>query len=522
MGGFMVRTPNRNIAQMYRGACTPLPDRGEEQEAEFDDTHNAIVAVLLPFVSVSVTIASLIFLGTKTVDANAFVNPVLRTVIMGFAAVAMAVAMALWKRVWYIDDMPTIEVAGAHPGACEFVGRVRTGSPTTAWFSGLPVVWWSAQIHEKQSDSDGSSKWVKIWDEQGGSRVFWLDDGTGMVKVNCKGAGGGGWRRTVDRKIGSYRIVEQALVVDQKVFVTGPVQFERDGMLCVRRPRNKIETGHGAPYWISFSEARLRSSFKGFAVLATALSLLLAAASSLWTTAPSTLETHLGEPTLVLRETSLMVPALIIFGGVLMVHLLHYAVRLFNRLIALKHQASFAFATIDVAAARRHDLITQMVDVVKAASNHERQALEQAIRNRTQLPSDANVDKVSKTIVGDNQKRTMIGLQEAHPGIVTAENYADLFENLIDTENRIAASRRFYNDAVTMLRDRAGSFPGILLAPFVVGGSIPELLSIDLGAGEATADGAAVMASGTNLGPVETDGLVNFDEASLFEDFDAA
>ncbi|MEE9416835.1 MAG: LemA family protein [Acidimicrobiales bacterium] len=475
---FAVEAAHSDVARTYRGGCAPLPDDDVESR---DDSFHALWGIFVPFIVFSVVAGLLIWLGVRTIDDAQYTPVLLQWIMRGVAAASGIIAIWLWKRVWHIDDMPTIEVATAHPGVCEFLGKARTGAPATSWFSATPAIWWEAEVMAWETRRDGERQYKKVWSAEGGHKRFWLDDGSGLVAIDARGAAGsGGGRVTVDRKIGEHRLIERALLVDDVVFATGPVQIEKDGSLCMRRPRNKLETGDGQPYWLARSESRLRSSWRGGAAISTALAVLGAAASSVWTSVPSSDPAHIGQRTLMVSESPILLPFLVIVGAALGLMLLHHGVRLFNRLVALKHQAAFAWATIDVASARRHSLISELSGTAAGAADHERSALESAIRARNRLPNAGEVDEVGNGIDSDNRQRSLIARHEAHPDILAAEAFEDLFSNLVEAENRIAASRRFYNDAVILLRDRASSFPGVVVAPLVLGGGVPPLLDFDV------------------------------------------
>lgn len=463
-----------SFAEMYRHACTPLPPR-ETDEA----SHRTFYGTALPAFGLLLLIVAVGFLVVRTATTDQFTPAAIRWAFPIIGVPSMAIAVMFWKRVWSIDDRPTIEIAAAHPGTVEVVGKVRTGGPATAWFSGLPVVWWEAEITELQRNSDGRRELKTIWKSKGGHRKFWIEDPSGMLEVNANGAVSSGARITVDRTINDHRIVERALVVDDTVFATGPVQLVKGNRLVMRRPVSNLDTGHGSPFWIAFSEARLRAGWRGLALFFTMAGLLMAAAFSLFTEAPSTDPDFAGQTTLLLKQSPILVLFLVVLGGGLGIQLIHYFIRLYNRLVSLKEQVAFAWATIDVAAARRHSLITELSGAASATANHERETLEEVIRTRSEVPSKERVAAVDAELTADRPNRTIIGRHEAHPEIRAAEAFQRLFDELIESENRIAASRKFYNDAVVLLKDRSRSFPGVLVAPVVVGGQLPPLLTFE-------------------------------------------
>lgn len=463
-----------SFAEMYRNGCTPLDPRETHEES-----YRSFYGTALPAAGLFLLIGAIAFLVVRTATADQFTPPALRWIFPIIGVPSMAIAVGFWKRVWAIDDRPTIEIAAAHPGTVEVVGKVRTGGPATAWFSGLRVVWWEAEVTEWQRMPDGKRRLKTIWKSKGGHRTFWIDDGTGLLEVNANSAASSGARVTVDRTLNDHHIIERALVIDDTVFATGPVQLVEDNRLVMRRPRTQLDAGQNSPFWITFSESRLRAGWRGIAMFLTATALLVAAAYSLFTVAPSTDPAHLGQNTLLLKQSPILVLFLVVLSGGLGLQLIHYSIRLFNRLVGLKEQVAFAWATIDVAAARRHTLISELAGAASASADHERQTLETVIRTRSQLPSKERVDAVGAEFKADRVNRSLIGRQEAHPNILAAEAFQELFDELIESENRIAASRKFYNDAVVLLKDRSKSFPGVILAPLVLGGSMPPMLSFD-------------------------------------------
>jgi LemA protein len=84
------------------------------------------------------------------------------------------------------------------------------------------------------------------------------------------------------------------------------------------------------------------------------------------------------------------------------------------------------------------------------------------------LPSDATLEQAAET--NDAQRsssRPLLALAESYPDLKADEVFRDLATRMVDLENQVAYARAFYNDAVTVLRDRRGAFPGNLLARYV-------------------------------------------------------
>jgi hypothetical protein len=90
------------------------------------------------------------------------------------------------------------------------------------------------------------------------------------------------------------------------------------------------------------------------------------------------------------------------------------------------------------------------------------------------------VAAVDDAVAAENRNRAVLVAQvEVHPELGADALFGQLFTQLVTTENRMAACRRFYNDAVTVLADRTGTFPGALLKPFVAP-EVPPLLAFEL------------------------------------------
>jgi LemA protein len=138
----------------------------------------------------------------------------------------------------------------------------------------------------------------------------------------------------------------------------------------------------------------------------------------------------------------------------------------YNRFIRLRQHLRDSWAGIDVELKRRHDLIPNLVEVVKGYATHERTVLERVV----ELRNRASVDHRSRTDLATDETALMRGMKqlfavvEQYPELKADRHYAQLQRELAITEDRIAAARRFYNGNVrdwTVLRD---SFPATLIA----------------------------------------------------------
>jgi LemA protein len=155
-----------------------------------------------------------------------------------------------------------------------------------------------------------------------------------------------------------------------------------------------------------------------------------------------------------------------------------YVVRLYNnRLVAARNRAQAAWALIDVHLRKRHDLLPDLVSVVEAALAHERAVQEAVAALRAgaasppasrDLPDEHALEQAEAVDDTDHGRtRSLLALAEAYPVLRTDENVTALFRELTTVEDGVAFARTFYNDAVTVMRDRRQQFPGMLLAPLV-------------------------------------------------------
>ena len=137
----------------------------------------------------------------------------------------------------------------------------------------------------------------------------------------------------------------------------------------------------------------------------------------------------------------------------------------YNRLVALSQRVSQAFADIDVQLKQRHDLIPNLVETVKGYASHERGTLDDVIKARNSAMSAQGPAQVS---AAENQLSGALGrliaLSEAYPDLKANTNFQQLQTELSDIENKIAASRRFFNNAVQEYNTGIQQLPAALFA----------------------------------------------------------
>jgi len=153
-----------------------------------------------------------------------------------------------------------------------------------------------------------------------------------------------------------------------------------------------------------------------------------------------------------------------------------WAIGIYNDLVTRRNAYRNAFAQIDVQLTRRHDLIPNLVETVKAYMQHERDTLEAVIRARNSAIGGLNAAKGNPGDPAAMQQLAqaegalggalgrLFALSEAYPELKSSANMAQLTEELSSTENRVAFARQAFNDAVMSYNNQREVFPANLLA----------------------------------------------------------
>jgi LemA protein len=149
----------------------------------------------------------------------------------------------------------------------------------------------------------------------------------------------------------------------------------------------------------------------------------------------------------------------------ILVVLVLMTIMIYNRLVRLRNNRENAFADIDVQLKQRHDLIPQLVDAVKGYMSHEREVLTSITNARAKAMSATSIND---RIDAENQlSGALAGFRvavEAYPDLKANKNFMHLQEEISDVENKLAASRRFFNSATKELNNAIQVFPAVLIA----------------------------------------------------------
>lgn len=160
-----------------------------------------------------------------------------------------------------------------------------------------------------------------------------------------------------------------------------------------------------------------------------------------------------------------MIAVYVVIGVVVL--LLLALVLMYNRFVRQRNLVDESWSQIDVELNRRHDLIPNLVKTVQGYAAHERSVLEQltaARESATAKKDAAPADRAPAEEAVGKAVTNVLARAEAYPDLKASANFIELQKELSETEDRIAAARRFYNGNVRALNTRIGTFPSNLVA----------------------------------------------------------
>ncbi len=138
---------------------------------------------------------------------------------------------------------------------------------------------------------------------------------------------------------------------------------------------------------------------------------------------------------------------------------------MYNGLVRLNTRTDEAWSDITVQLKRRYDLIPNLVNTVKGYAKHESSVFEEVTKARSNALGAQGVEETAKA---ENQfqqtLKSLFAVAEAYPDLKANENFRELQAELVDTEDKIQASRRFYNGSVRDLNIKVKTFPTNIFA----------------------------------------------------------
>jgi len=158
-------------------------------------------------------------------------------------------------------------------------------------------------------------------------------------------------------------------------------------------------------------------------------------------------------------STSTIILLVVIVGAVL------WAISVYNGLVAMRQRVNQAFADVDVQLRQRHDLVPNLVETVKGYAAHERGTLDEVVKARNAaVAAQGPTQQAAAENMLSGALRQLFALSEAYPDLKANAEFQQLQSELTDLENKIAASRRFFNNAVQEYNTATQRFPAALFA----------------------------------------------------------
>ena len=163
-------------------------------------------------------------------------------------------------------------------------------------------------------------------------------------------------------------------------------------------------------------------------------------------------------------ELTLPVILLLVLGVVVVAGLL-FVWATYNSLVSLRVRVEEAWSDITVQLKRRLDLIPNLIETVKGYAAHESGVLENVTKARAQAMQATSVED---TAAAENQLegalKSLFAVSESYPDLKASANFVELQKELVDTEDKIQAARRFYNGGVRDLNTKIQQFPANIVA----------------------------------------------------------
>ena len=413
----------------------------------------------------------------------------------GAVALALVALVFLWvslrmrRRERLVRDLPDSKVQGVFIGLVELNVTAESEKPLTSYLAEKACVHysyrvdehWSRTVTETYTDDKGQTRtrtrvetgWTTV-DSGGEAEPFYGRDDTGVILVHPEGAKlepvnffeqtvtrenplyyGKGSLGAVADSTGLRRFVEDGIPLHAPVFVLGQAREREDVVapeiaaskdaemfLISMRGKKGVEGSYAAYSWLSWVAGLAASAGLGFLVMrrflpahpplegiAAAGALFMAAWASGW------------------------------------------AWMVYNSLVGLRARVRQGWSLVEVELKRRNDLIPNLVAAVSALSSHETSVQTAVAALRTQL--QATRPGAPGPDFG-GVAATVSAVAEKYPTLVAQEGFSRLHQQLVETEQRIALARTYYNDIATQLSTRVAQVPDTWLA--AIGGIRAEPL----------------------------------------------
>lgn len=386
-----------------------------------------------------------------------------------FSLAMLLVSLHLRRRHRLLSDLPTSKAHGVFLGLVELKGTAEAETPLRSFLSGQACVHyayavdehWSRTVTETYTDKDGrmqtrtrhESGWTNV--AQGGETIpFYVQDDTGAVLVRPQGAKieplslfdatvsradplyyAKGPPHAVSHSDHRRRFAEQGLPLHASLYLVGQARERQD----VVAP--EIAAGADVPVFLisTRSEEKVLTGYAAWSWVCWVLGLPAAVAATAILRQPF-------DPVLAAAGAAAFFFAWSV-GWVWMVY---------NSLVSLRERVRQAWSLIDVQLKRRHDLIPGLVAVVGGLRDHEADVQESVAALRAQLtatpPGQAGPDP-------DGLAARIRTVVERYPQLKSDAGFSRLHATLVETEQRIALARTYYNDIATHFATRLERVP---------------------------------------------------------------
>jgi len=168
-----------------------------------------------------------------------------------------------------------------------------------------------------------------------------------------------------------------------------------------------------------------------------------------------------------IANTSMPMTALIVILAIVIL-IAAFFLFLYNALVTRRNRVDESWSDIDVQLKRRHDLIPNLVESVKAYATHERQTLESVTQARANAMQAQSAGDPKALAQAENMLtsalKSLFAVSEAYPALRANENFLQLQNELTATEDKVQAARRFYNGQVRDLNTMIQKFPAVMVA----------------------------------------------------------
>jgi hypothetical protein len=379
-----------------------------------------------------------------------------------------------------IDDLPTSKTQGVFIGLVELKGTAESETPLISYLGSTRCVqysWqveehWSRTVHETYTDSKGhiqsrtrtENGWNRV--ASGGETIpFYLKDETGVIRILPEGAKiqanqtfnetcnptnplyyAKGPANSIANTTHQRRFHETALPLHVMLYTMGQARERQDVVapeiardknaevfLISTRSEKQISRGYGIWYWVLIVSGFLFSFGGGWAWLAL-----------------SSLNSGLAWQ-----------PQVIMTGGYLLVLLLVWLWAAYNGLINLRNRVEQGWSQVDVQLKRRNDLIPNLVTTIEGYRGHESETQTALAELRTQITA------TPPGVSGPDFKGLAPLLRivvERYPELKANMAFLKLEQTLVDTEQRIALARGYFNDTATFYNTRLEIVPDRFVA----------------------------------------------------------